>query len=294
MAKILLFHIIYNRRRGGIAPSIYERNFFTLEIGLIGSDRRQEVAAAFLNREGILARTLGTADEMRSCPFLVLPYPVTRDGSTVAGTTLTLAAVAERAGVPLFGGRVPALLREGRWVYDVEEDEVFLRQNAYLTAAAGVATALRAGERAFFRVSAAVLGYGRIGKETANMLRALGADTRVYVRRAAARDEARAAGFPAFLFSEVTALDESLVLGTVPAPAENLAALRFAEGASVYDLGGGLPNAVKTTNGETVAVLSLRGAPALFAPRAAGEIYGAAVLRALSAYGRENIAHPRS
>ena len=240
-----------------------------MEIGFIGGDRRQEVAAAFLREAGHTTHIVSDGESLGSYSFLVLPYPVTRDGVHVAGTKRPLSTLTHLPALPLFGGRVPAVLRQGRWVYDVEEDEALLRENAYLTAAAGVATALKASERAFFRFRAAVIGYGRIGKETAGMLRALGAQTSIYVRREAARQEALAAGFFARLLSEVAALDEGVVFGTVPSPAENLASLRVRDDAMVYDLGGGLPPALATVGEGSVTVLSLRGAPALFAPQAA-------------------------
>jgi dipicolinate synthase subunit A len=141
-----------------------------------------------------------------------------------------------------------------------------------------VGTALRAGERAFFRVRAAVLGFGRIGKETARMLRALGADVTVYARRDATCEAAKREGLRARLLSDSDEIPCDLLFGTVPAPAPNLAALLLPPHALVYDLGGGLPDAFETGDGACVRTLPLRGAPGVFAPRAAGEIYGGAIL----------------
>ena len=69
-----------------------------------------------------------------------------------------------------------------------------------------------------------------------------------------------------------------LVFGTVPAPAENLSTLTVTPHALIYDLGGGLPATLSSLEGEAVTVLPLRGAPGVFAPLAAGEIYGGAIL----------------
>lgn len=253
----------------------------TLMIGFLGGDRRMEIAAAFLKEQShstVMLDAQRMDERLPSCELLVLPYPATRDGVTVAGTALPFSALPLSGETALFGGRLPPAWRCGRPSADAEENEEYLRQNAYLTAAAGVGTALRAGERAFFRVRAAVLGFGRIGKETARMLRALGADVTVYARRVSACEAAEREGLHAHPLSGIEKIDCDLLFGTVPAPAHNLAPLRLSPHALVYDLGGGLPDAFETEEGESVRTLPLRGAPGVFAPRAAGEIYGGAIL----------------
>ena len=240
-----------------------------------------EIAASFLEARGYTVVRL-VHETIPPLDLLVLPYPATRDGVSVAGTDLPFSSLLLSPRTALFGGRLPPSWREGRPAADAEENEEYLCQNAYLTAAAGVGTALRAGERAFFRVKAAVIGYGRIGKESARMLRALGADTAVYVRREAAKKQAERDGFAAALLEDTSLLAESLIFGTVPAPAENLASLCVKDDALLYDLGGGLPPFLYTEEGVPIRVLPLRGAPGVFAPKAAGEIYGAAILDFIS------------
>ena len=267
-----------------------------MNIGLLGGDRRMEIAADFLKKEGHTVRFpeggAPTETFFKPLDLLVLPYPATRDGTHIALTTLDFNTLPLLPHTALFGGRLPTAWREGRVSGDAEDNEEYLLGNAYLTAAAGVATALRAGERAFFRVRAAVLGYGRIGKETAKMLRALGADTAVYVRREVAREEAAKDGFASRLLRETQALPETLVFGTVPSPAENLAALSVPKDALIYDLGGGLPDALPAADGDSVRTLPLKGAPGVFAPRAAGELYAGAILDFIASLPRR-ASHPQ-
>ena len=263
-----------------------------MTIGFLGGDRRMEIAADFLRKAGQAVRVnTGSApreDFFTSLDALVLPYPATRDGVHITATAIPFASLPLSRGTHLFGGRLPAAWREGRVSFDAEEDEAFLQRNAYLTAAAGVSTALRATERAFFGVSAAVVGYGRIGKEAAKMLRALGADTAVYVRRQAAREEAARDGFRAYLLEETERLPAGVVLATVPAPAPNLTHLSVKGDALVYDLGGGLPATLPGENGESVLTVPLRAAPGVFAPLAAGELYGRFVLDAIARLERND------
>jgi hypothetical protein len=110
------------------------------------------------------------------------------------------------------------------------------------------------------------------------MLRALGAEVTVYVRRPQVKEAAEAAGFRAVLLGNGTKILTHLLFGTVPAPAENLTSLTVDPKVTVYDLGGGLPETLTATDSSLVKVLPLRGAPGVFAPLAAGEIYGGAVL----------------
>ena len=263
------------------------KEFYPLQIGFLGGDRRMEIAADILKKHGhtvIKAPEAPPPDESfyDSLDLLVLPYPVTRDGSLVALSSVPIDSIRLSPKTALFGGRLPSAIRKYT-CFDAEDDEEYLYGNAYLTAAAGVATALRAGERAFFRVNAAVIGFGRIGKQTACMLRALGANVTVYVRRKEAAKEATLCGFTAMLLSETERLSEALVFGTAPAPAENLATLTVTQNALIYDLGGGLPDTLLSDTGECVKVLPLRSAPGVFAPMAAGELYGGAILKAIDA-----------
>lgn len=117
-------------------------------ITFLGGDRRMSVAASFLESEGHTAY-LSQGNIPADTQLLVLPYPATRDGTHIAGTGIPFTALSLPPQMLIFGGRVPPAWREGHTVADAEENESFLLDNAYLTAAAGVATALRAGERAF-------------------------------------------------------------------------------------------------------------------------------------------------
>lgn len=261
-----------------------------MTIGFLGGDGRMAIAADAVRRAGfgvtLFSPERDTAEGfLRPLSALVLPYPVSRDGMHVTGTALSLDSLPLPSSVPLIGGRIPDALRaHGGGTFDAEENEPFLQRNAYLTAAAGIAAALRATARAFLDVRVAVLGYGRIGSRTAAMAKALGAHVTVLARRAETVTHAIADGFFGTLLTESIPIDADVLFGTVPAPAPLIEAITVSRGALVYDLGGAMPASLPDKDGEPVPVTALRGAPGVFAPTAAGEAYGDAILDILNTH----------
>lgn len=256
-----------------------------------------EVAAQVIKQKGYQAvRLEADAQVLRqalpSLFALVLPYPVSRDGESVTGTSLSLASLThllpEKPPL-LIGGAIPAALRPYH-ALDAEAVEPFLQDNAHLTAVAGITAALHSTERALLGVRVCVLGYGRIGRKTAAMAHALGACVTVCVRRKEAADAAFSDGFIGRLLAEGLPTGAEVIFSTIPAPAPQLASLRPEKNALIYDLGGGLPVSLLDGEGAAVPVTALRGAPGVFAPLAAGQLYGKAILSLLEDV---NESHPK-
>ncbi len=76
----------------------------------------------------------------------------------------------------------------------LDADENYTQANALLTAEGAVHAAMRALPCAIRDIRALVIGYGRIGRQTARLLTALGASVTVAARRGESRDQAEAAG----------------------------------------------------------------------------------------------------
>ena len=280
-----------------------------MRIGFLGGDERMLFAAACAADDGhTVALSCLPQKELPLLPpeklfsfaqALILPLPAMKDGLHISGTALSPTALSLSPGTKVFGGVLtPALYAAFPQAYDYYRAEELLTANARLTAEGAVATALRATGRGFYRTDAAVIGYGRIGKCLAAILRGFGVPVTVYVRRAAAAREAEAAGFsvrpmgPAFLAEReapgrhsgtATAftVQEKLIFGTVPAPV--FGAMQAPGALHIFDLGGGMKGGVPLAG---VPVSELRGVPGVFAPAAAGEI----IYRALSPFLRDDAA----
>ena len=225
-------------------------------VTLVGGDERQRAVSASLAKVGfrVHAMGLGSGEGMRpgdstlprgirlyyrisgaleGCAAVVLPYPASRDGVTIPcpmeeGMTVSwdsvLAALRGRTDVTVFGGRIPAawvesLQKEGIRVVDYEENEAFLQKNAYLTAEAAVMTAMELTDKAILHSKIAILGYGRIGKELAELLGAWGAEVTVVARRPESRAEAEERGLDTLDVTEKIHLctGYDVIFNTVPA-----------------------------------------------------------------------------
>ena len=73
-------------------------------------------------------------------------------------------------------------------------------------------------------------------------------------------------------------MEESRIAYLTPLDDPTTKSLTVAPDALIYDLGGGLPEVMRTAREEGVRTLPLKGAPGVFAPRAAGELYAGAIL----------------
>ena len=241
---------------------------------VIGGDLRMSHLARRLTEEGYPVSLFGcgtdclpdpdTDTEMRICQslskategadILILPLPASRDGETVHAPRdpachVTLSEIADlmsrTPSLTLFGGKIPQIFLDSTRefdptaarVTDYYDKEVLQLRNAYITAEAALMTAMELTDRTLRDTSVAVLGYGRIGKYLARLLRALGADVTVCARREESLFEAAAEGCHPLLMTEsdpmggLTPLcrDHPILFNTVPAhilPRDLLMSLR--------------------------------------------------------------------
>ena len=241
---------------------------------VIGGDLRMSHLAKRLTEEGYPVSLFGCgtdclpdadADtEMRICQslskategadILILPLPASRDGETVhtprdPACRVTLSEIANlmsrTPSLALFGGKLPQEFLDNTRefdpaatrVTDYYDNEVLQLRNAYVTAEAALMTAMELTDRTLRDTSVAVLGYGRIGKYLARLLRALGADVTVCARREESLFEAAAEGCHPLLITETDPMgglsplcrDHPILFNTVPAhilPRDLLMSLR--------------------------------------------------------------------
>ena len=160
---------------------------------------------------------------------VILPLPVTRDGRYVFSIVPVKETFDEMAAMfhkdqPIFAGMLSHSMRarlEKRCdeVYDYFEREDVTVMNSVPTAQGILKTMLDNIEYTVHSSKCAVFGYGRIGKVTADVLSAVGADVTVCVRRPSAIALAAVNGLGGCLISDFykSADRYDIIINTVPA-----------------------------------------------------------------------------
>ncbi len=190
---------------------------FPCRIAVIGGDRRMLYAAERLSEIGatVTRFALGTLPTKNSelpeahslfeatedADVLLLPLPASRDGVTVncpfaPESPLLLsdigARMRARPALRLFGGKLPATFRAmcsalpdhgSTRITDYYEDEGLTLRNAALTAEGALILAGQKTDSALRGTTAAIIGYGRIGKLLSRLLLQMGMEVTVCARR---------------------------------------------------------------------------------------------------------------
>lgn len=268
--------------------------------GIVGGDKRQLALAESIAGDGFPVyacgfdnavfdkdvRKAGLEATTAACDVLLLPLPVTADGSTLkaeyaaAPVALDEDFAARLAGRRVFGGMVqraeaacPALADLHMRDYYAREE--FALRNAAVTAEGALEYAMRESPGTICGSRCLVAGFGRIGSQLAPRLRALGAEVTVAARRPESLAAAEACGCAALHTSRLLeGGDYDILFNTVPSMLFTRGVLsRLPKGALLIDLSsapGGVDMAAARMLGvHAVHAFSL---PAKVAPRAAGEI----------------------
>lgn len=184
-------------------------------------------------------------------------------------------------GTLLIGGRLnrPEFLPYPR--LDLLEDEIYLAENARLTAECALRILGEKLPTAVFGCPILIIGWGRIGKCLAQLLRSIGARVTVAARKPADLGILTALGYDAAAPSRVTEVLPKMrvVINTAPAPVLGEAELSaLPENALKLDLA-----SAKGLAGEDV--LWARGLPGKMLPEASGQLIGKRALTLL--YSKE-------
>ena len=254
----------------------------------VGGDRRQTWLAELLRQQGEV-RTLRVPDlpdtaEPGPCDLLILPCPaLDRDGRIhTAGEGLDPGRLIDYVNqkTRVFGGALaslrPLLEPVCASVADLLEEPETVAANARLTAEAALLLTQTETESSFLNRSCAILGWGRIAKCLASLLRGHGAEVLISVRRPEALAEAGSLGFPVCPLSDYLCREE-LIFNTIPA---RVLLPRQLEGASglwieLASAPGGLPEL------PPLRALPAGGLPGRFLPRSAAEVLYRGILRTL-------------
>ena len=304
---------------GGVYPTVKERiphMDSNIKISMLGGDLRQlavidtlaeryddikvwGLSTALPRAEGVTgAQSLQDATD--GADVIVLPLPASVDGVTLnaplaeVGERVRLARIVERAkdGALIIGGKIPeafshAAEARGLVIKDYFESEDFQIKNAYTTAEAALSIAMNTLDKNIRGSRVAITGYGRIAKHLAALLMGIGARVTVAARRESDLSFAESFGCDTKRIVADTdwwsdlAHGYDVIYNTVPTwifGREFLSAVD--KKTLVVDLasapGGVDIRAAKELGSNVSWATSL---PGKYAPRSAGEIIAACVLR---------------
>lgn len=215
-----------------------------MKFAVIGGDARAGWLAALLSGDGHTVRCY--ALEKAALPQRVLPcssldacvygadwvivgIPAEKNG--LVSTPLSVQKLSTEElltalwpGQTLCGGRIGqatslAAVRAGLTVCDLMARRDFTVGNAALTAEGALGLLIRESPRSLWKGRALVTGWGRIARQLAPRLRALGCETFVCARKSGDRAEAEGYGLRACTFGELPALAGTMdfLVNTVPA-----------------------------------------------------------------------------
>ena len=186
--------------------------------------------------------------------FLYLKRRLELDGHRLAPESANqIAPPAWRQGVPYY------------------KDEIYVIENAALTAEGALELLMRRSNRAVAGMEVLVAGFGRIGTFLAGMLHSLGARVTVAARSEKARASAAARGYQSVDITNIPPVFDGVV-NTIPAPV------------LAGDYGGALCIDLASAPGgwaTDAPVLKAPGLPGLYAPKAAADVMAEAIYRVM-------------
>ena len=180
----------------------------------------------------------------------------------------------------------PKFPQRRRWDLQYEnlwEDEQLLRENAYLTAEAAVASAMRRTKLAMAGLRCAVIGYGRIGRSLTEILMNLGAKVTVISGRETKLRMAEESGAEAASLANIASAlpGQDVIFSTPPATVIDEAALKAVDADAILI---DLASPPYGFDLEAARALNLRacrepGLPGRYCPLSAARAIYSAVLR---------------
>lgn len=148
---------------------------------------------------------------------LLLPIPsFAPDGSIVGGGNLATLLTLLPKNIVVIGGNLDRPELDYYKCIDLLQDEAYLAQNAQITAHCAIKLALNQLPVTLDNCQALVIGWGRIGKCLARLLRLLGAQVTVAARKENDRCMLSALGYEATALENIRFPEYRVIFNTVP------------------------------------------------------------------------------
>ena len=269
--------------------------------GIIGGDLRQIYLAKklqkdknevfvcgfdnFVGFDKLKLKSLKMSDLISSSKYIILPVPASRNKKVInapfsnSDIVLSEKLFSNLKNKVVFAGIVSSLIEDvkpsGLYIRDYYQREDFLIPNALLTAEGAVSIALKEYGKSIFSSRCLVVGFGRIGKILAKLLKNMGAKVTVSARSVKDISLAKISGFETTNISKINEkADFDLIFNTVPAPVLNAAVLRYLSSVRIIiDLASAPGGTDKFAAEELrIKLIPALGIPGKCFPEAAGEI----------------------
>lgn len=175
-------------------------------------------------------------------------------------------------GITAIGGNLDIPALEGYRKLDLLQDAEYLAKNAAITAHCAIKLALPCLDVTPEGCPVLILGWGRIGKCLARLLKGLGAEVTVAARKEADRAMLRALGYRAVEFHELSKILHGfrLIYNTVPEKILSEATTFHTECVKIE---------LASRQGLPGAVIDGRGLPGKLAPESSGKLIAETILR---------------
>lgn len=198
---------------------------------IIGGDKRQKILYDLLKSEGKDVSHMTETDThiISSYSHIILPVPISKDGRNIycsdSGFCLSLNDIADELikSQTVFGGGFnekfrSALQRKGIICLDFMADEDFVTANAYLTAQGALRLLLENTQEYIVSKKMLIIGFGRVAKALAAMLKSVGADIYIAARNPSQLKLAELCSYKTFQLNEMGSYlcEFSYIFGTVP------------------------------------------------------------------------------
>lgn len=269
--------------------------------GIIGGDLRQIYLAKklqkdknevfvcgfenFVGFDKLKLKSLKISDLISSSKYIILPVPASRNKKVInapfsnSDIVLSEKLFSNLKNKVVFAGIVSSLIEDvkpsGLYIRDYYQREDFLIPNALLTAEGAVSIALKEYGKSIFSSKCLVVGFGRIGKILAKLLKNMGAKVTVSARSVKDVSLAKISGFETTNVSKINEkADFDLIFNTVPALVLNEDVLGYLSSARmIIDLAS-FPGGTDKLAAEELGIklIPALGIPGECFPEAAGEI----------------------